>query len=192
MQELRPGVHPLKNLYFIESDEVRFEGNTLTELVNAVWGYRRRAGLPEGDPFAEVQQQICVRDPGACQEVAVLNRQPVAEDRVLLGKVSARAAELLDLRMQKKLRFVSRAEADVRADKCASCPFNVDYSGCTSCQKNLEDILAATLTPQLTHERLNKRACRLAGEELSVSVYVDGQTFLNEAPSHCWRNPIDL
>lgn len=191
MRELRPGIHPLKNLYFIESDGVAFEAETLSKLVHLVWSYRRRAGMPEGDPWAEVQEQICSRDPGACQEVLVLNRQPVAEDKELVGRVSARAAELLDARQRKKLKFVSRAEQDDRAGKCEDCPYKVDYSGCTSCQKNLQDILAATVTPQVTHELMLKKACKLSGEDLSVGVMVDGQTLLNEAPSHCWRGPLD-
>jgi len=192
MKEIRPGIFPLSQLYFVEKDGVRFEGKDLHSLVNSVWGYRRRAGLPEGDPFAEVQEQICSRTPGDCQEVAELNRQLVPEDKVLLGKVSARAAEWLNKRMKHELRFVPRAEQDVRADKCAGCPLNVDLSNCPSCQKNIGEILDAVANPLVRHERLNKRACKLSGEDLSVSVMLDRQKFLEESPSHCWRHAVDL
>jgi hypothetical protein len=193
MQQLRPGVYPGPQGYrFVEKDGVEFEDSDVNKLINRVWGYRRRNHLPEGDPFAEVHAQICTRYPGACQEVVELTRQPVPEDKVFLGKVSARAADWLDARNKKKLKFVSRAESDNRADKCTNCPHLVDYSGCEGCKKLLAEFLTATVVPDVLHERMMGKACRLSCEDLSVGVKLDGQKFLQEAPSHCWRNPVDL
>lgn len=191
MQQLRPGTYPLNELYFIESDGVRFEGKDLSAIVNAVWGYRRRAGLPAGDPFAEVQAQICSRTPGDCQGVEELDRQPVPDDKELVGKVTARAADWLNERSQKKLRFINRAEQDARVEKCSHCPLNVEYK-CGPCKKNIAEVLSAVVAPQIPHERLNAHACRLSGEDLSVGVMLDKQTFLDESPSHCWRHAFDL
>ena len=187
-------LHPEGGRYFIDEDGVCHKATSWPELVVKVVNYRKRAGKPPGDPRAEIEAQVCARQPTYCQDNPPAppptrrDTRGAAGTGNLTARVQKWLAGMLSLKRSGAIHKVSMDEARRRAEICARCPAQKDFSGvCGSCKamrKQSGQILLGT------DKRINSalRGCSILGEDTSISVQLAvspvGETGL---PAECWR-----
>lgn len=183
-------MHPKDGYFFRESDGATLHDTSWKRVIARVAAYRRRAGLPPGDPEREVHEQGCQRNPNLCYDdtspAAVVTRK--AERRITVkGMVLKWFLAMRDKVRNNHIGFVSAGEAARRASICQGCPKNVDYpGGCSSCKTAVRESRAAILGGRPVNPRLN--ACSVLGEDTACSVHLDDHRVLNnDLPGHCWR-----
>jgi len=88
-------------------------------------------------------------------------------------------------------RFVSAAEAQVRAEICAGCPRNVPISGCSAC-RNLVGLVFNVIGNRKTPLDSKLKACGVCRCELKAAVHIPLEAFPvvagHDYPTWCWRN----
>lgn len=178
---------PRDGYFYVEADGTRLVGQTWSGVVARVRDYRRRNGLPPGDPLNEVHEQACKRNPNLCSainEATVQARKLVS----LKGRMLGWLALMRKNRAKAPLAFVDASEAKRRADICASCPMNAHLkSGCGACKRALaemrKDLIGGERSPD---PRLS--GCLVTGEDLAASTWIDQvRVDLPAAPAVCWR-----
>lgn len=188
MRTLNVNLYPRDGFFYKESDGTRIGGDTWAGVIRRVAAYRKRAGLPAGDPEREVTDQACTRSPVLCSEVdaTTLKHRRIASIKGRLLKW------LAGIRSQKaregSLNFVDAEMAKRRADYCAGCVFNTPLpGGCGTCTAAVNEIRKELLGPK---RRLDPRVagCNMLGEDCVVSTHLDEVRVDNsELPGHCWR-----
>ena len=109
MKRINDGIYPKNGGYlFIESDQSRHVGTSPGNLLLRVVAYRKRAGLPAGNPEVEIQNQICERNPGICYE-SDKGSMPVAMKRTasVKSRVLKWCSGLTGRKQNGDLKFVS-------------------------------------------------------------------------------------
>lgn len=187
MRTLNPNLYPRDGYFFIESDGTRIGADSWGGVEKRVVAYRRRAGLPPGNPAQEVADQACKRNPVLCQDVdeTTLKARRIASIKTRLLKwlagIRARKAR------EGRLDFVDADMAKRRADYCAGCPHNTPLpTGCGSCTQALKEIRNELLGRRRQDSRI--QGCNMLGEDTVVSAHLDEIRVNNpELPGHCWR-----
>ena len=85
--------------------------------------------------------------------------------------------------------FVDQAEAERRAAICATCPLNVQVSGCLGCS-GVSKLVRHIRNKRTTSFDPNLHTCEACGCELKVKVLVPLDVIDNtgvEYPEHCWQ-----
>lgn len=158
------------------------------DLIVRVTEYRRRNGLPEGDPKNEVHEQACQRNPNYCSEQPEKFILPPETRRQSMKVMILRWLADLRPRIQ-SLRFVPPAEAQARAEICLKCPRKSSLpTGCSSCRTAVREIRSELLGPnRKIDERLNNLGCESIGLDLGTATQLDIQRLDDPTlPSYCW------
>jgi hypothetical protein len=183
MKTLNPNVYPHGGYYFLDSDGARLFGQTWQGVIARVIAYRKRAGLPPGDPPNEVVAQACQRNPVLCRDdnglTAVQTKKASLKTRVIQW--------LNKLKADKWNQFVDTQLARDRAQVCAGCPKNTSLpGGCASCKAAVKVLREEIIQKRFQDGRLH--ACEVLGEDLPTTVHLESQTVDNpELPGCCWR-----
>jgi hypothetical protein len=188
MQRINVNLFPKTGFIFKESDGTTIAGNTWAGVVSRVRAYRKRAGLPPGDPESEVRAQACQREPTICNEDdgqhAAAVKVASLKSRVLQWFASIRKSSKRDIS-----EFVSFEKAQERANICAGCQFNQALpEGCSSCSQAIKELRQEVIGGRHVDSRLVNHGCSVLGSDLATQAWLDLLT-VNQAelPGHCWR-----
>lgn len=185
MRSINPNVFPkdTAGYVFIESDGARLFADGWAGVIARVKMYRKRAGLPPGNPEEEVKAQACARNPTICRESGPADltkaRNVPLKSRVI--------AWLNKLRADRGRSFVDEETRRARAGICAKCPKNTALpSGCATCKAALSALRKEVIGDRFVDGRL--AACDVLGEDLAASTNIELQAEPNpELPGDCWR-----
>jgi hypothetical protein len=186
MRRINVNLYPKDGYFFLETDGTNIRGQTWPGVVQRVINYRKRNGLPPGDPENEVSAQACKRNPILC-----VDEDPTTQRQLkitnLKGKVLAFLAGIRAIKAKKELRFVEASTAATRAGICAQCPNNQSLpEGCASCRKAVKEFQKEVLGTRPIDGRIS--GCIVTGEDLPTSTNLDLQTVDSpELPGFCWR-----
>lgn len=187
MLRINANLFPRDGYFFKESDgtilraEVGWAG-----VITRVRAYRKRAGLPEGNPEQEVVAQACARNPNHC--VSESNEQEEQRRVVSLkGKLLGWLSKMVRQSKKVPVVFVSAELAKSRADICAVCPKNQSVAeGCSSCRAAMREMRQALIGARTIDKRLT--GCVETYEDLTCAIWIEEQTIANDRlPSNCWR-----
>lgn len=190
MRIFSTGRYPPGGYRFTDNDGTHFEGTSVEDVAAKLREYRDVNNFPPGDPEVEVNEQLCERFPSLAVEVPEIIR----DDRTIVSRV----CETLrgwnrEMQMKRKPVMVDLSTAGTRADTCAGCRHNVNWHLlCTPCELASTSILEPYVSPNKPATRLKGRACEIAGDDLSVAVWLNGSSIDTEA--NCWRKapPVDV
>lgn len=189
-------LYPTRGRYFIERDGSTHRGETWKDVIRKVKEYRRRNGFPEGDVAAEVNAQVCEREPQVCNTVTVTSGSKPKR----VGLAETIRGRILDwvreMRRHKHvtgqpLARVSAAEAAARAEVCARCPRNKDISAsCSTCAGTLaafrKDLIGGD---RALDDRLG--GCEALGIDLKAAAHLNESRVVSpDLPANCWRKAI--
>jgi hypothetical protein len=165
------------------------------ELMDRVKKYRNANGIPLGKEFEEqLGSEVCSQEGWGspmCEEqdwpITVKNRQIGVFDVVNFLKV-------LKHWLVNRPEFVGQEEAETRAAICASCPHNVEVSGCLGCT-NVARLIMEAVNDRKTSQDQELKNCRVCGCVNKAQVWVPKETLaqgvtaeMREAfPDHCWK-----
>ncbi len=183
MNTLNPNVYPKGGYYYKESDGTKIVGQTWSGVVSRVANYRKRAGLPIGNPEQDVVNQACSRNPEICR-----NDNGVRVEQTKRASLKSRVLSWLALaKAHNESPSVPEEVARARANVCAGCPLNTEVgSGCSSCKQALGEARREILGRTRQDSRLH--GCAETGEDNVVAVWLERPTIDNPVlPPHCWR-----
>jgi len=183
LNTLNPNVFPKGGYYYLESDGARIVGQTWSGVVSRVANYRKRAGLPPGNPEQDVVDQACSRDPGICR-----NDNGVRIHQTKRASLKTRVLQWLALaKAHNESPNVPPETAHARANICAACPMNTEIGGgCASCKQAIGEARKEILGRVRPDHRLH--GCAETGEDNQVAAWLERPTIDNPAlPAHCWR-----
>lgn len=180
-------LYPKDGHFFTESDGTSIRADSWPGVIRRVAKYRERAGLPPGNPEAEVMEQACKRNPSHCVRDDP-TRAEMLKKVSLKGRILNFLASLRRMRDKTSIEFVDKPEADRRAAICAACPNNTPISeGCSSCKVALTEMRGDILgRGRPIDSRLV--GCVVTGEDLPTAIFLNQPTIERpELPGHCWR-----
>lgn len=177
----------------------KHRASTFDELVSIVTKYRVSNGIPLGNVVAEIEDQICSRDPKRCRDVkpAALNTSMVTKFIQLMYRFKAKGSKLID-----------QSEAERRASICQICPENKPEQEarsvvkCKSCAKKLLDRMATgginmirtqILKGKSTSKDGDLKTCAVCGCDNKLSVWIPldvlkvSETEKVQFPGVCWK-----
>lgn len=190
MKRINDGLYPKNGGYlFIESDQSRHVGTSWGNVLLRVVAYRKRAGLPAGNPEVEIQEQACARNPGICYESDRGSMAtPMKKTASVKSKVLKWCSILTGRKQNGDLRYVSLQETHDRVNICAACPKNMAYTdGCSSCKKAIKEF-RNNLASGRPLDSVRLHACSVLGEDAGIATHLDEPRVNNpELPNHCWR-----
>ena len=195
VKKINLNLSPPEGYEFRETDGTLLVGTSWRGLVRVVAKYRAGAKLPPGNPFAEIMEQACRRNPSLCTESNTVPYPQQTKDprsgiklRVMHWLVAwGKQARSLD-----GIRFVDAETARKRADVCAKCPRNALLpTGCGACRKSLASLRSNVIGGhRATDGRLG--GCDVLGSDLPAAVHLD-EIRIDDTnlPAECWRK-VDL
>lgn len=183
-----PNLYPDNGYIFTESDGVKLRGESWRDLESRIRGYRAVNGFPPGDPWAEIQIQVCSRQPSFCREEgpAVVNggQSPMTlNQRVVQWFVA-----MVGLKRVNRLPRVDDVEAARRAAICARCPRQAALNAsCEACLESIKTARKAVLEGADSLHR-NLQPCGALGEDPSIAVHIEQEpSGVAGLPAECWR-----
>ena len=194
MRIFSTGRYPPGGYRFTDADGNLFEGDSVADVAAKVREYRDVNKFPPGDPEAEVNEHLCQLFPSMAVEVP----EVIQNDRSIV----ARVCETLrgwnrDMQLKRRPELVDLPTAGARADQCVNCKYNVNWHlMCTPCELASTSILDPYVAPARPSTRLKGRACSVAGDDLSVAIFLNvrktGSLIETDVP--CWRkaDPVDV
>ena len=188
-------LYPDGGRYFLDEDGFKHKSDNWPSLAIKVANYRKRAGKPPGDPKAEIEAQVCARQPTYCQHDPPPPSRQASQQAVFRENAGALTksamrwlAGMLTAKRSGGIRKVSTEEARRRAAICASCPMQRDFSGvCGACKATRKQAGALILG---TEKRVNSalKGCLALKEDTAISVHIEQPATGNpELPANCWR-----
>jgi hypothetical protein len=190
MMEVNRNLFPPDGYVFVERDGSRLRGEGWKDLEARIRGYRAINGMPPGDPWAEIQVQICSRNPSFCHEEGPPvppqgHHSLTFNQRVLQWFVHAIGLKRVD-----RLGRVDDATAAARAEICARCPAQKSLNhACEGCLASIKESRKGLLNGA-TSLHQNLQPCAVLAEDCQTSVHVEQPpTDVPGLPGHCWRRP---
>lgn len=179
--------------YRQEESGLEIYGGDYYDLKEKVRKHRQINQFTGGNLDDEIQTQICTRMGPGTRAFFCRPCQPYAFGSIDLEDV----AHFLKTTASwvKKPTFVSQAEADRRAEICASCPQNIGITGCTGC-RNLVKWTFQLIGHRSTPFDTKLGACAVchcsnqAQIHLPLEVLKKGITKRMVFPDHCWKKPL--
>ena len=183
MTKLKVNMFPKDGHFYKEADGYIHRAGSWKRVIAMTQDYRRRNGLPMGDPEADVIAQACQRNPALCYEEYPHQREQRKKASVK-GRVLAWLNRIL---ARPERKYVSPEEAQSRASICAGCPKNTKIAeGCSSCRAAIKEYRNKLVGNRPGDARIE--ACSELGEDLVVSTWLDEvRVEAPEAPANCWR-----
>lgn len=186
--ELNPYLYPPGGYSFKEANGFEVRAADLSGLITAVKDYRKHSNQPEGDAYAEIVAQICERGPQTCRGVPTRAEVTTPAQIRLVARVVLSTNELRET----KQTLVKSPDAYARAEVCKLCIHYKEWSRfCPPCKANATELLKEIVRPEVPVGTVAGCACDLAGDDLSVAVWLDRRLRLNDAPAACWRTGRD-
>lgn len=188
MRRINVNCFPKSGYFFKEADGTIIRADVgWAGVIARVKAYRRRNGLPPGDPETEVHEFACRQNPTICTEVS--NEQIMTTRRVSIkGKLLAWLNKMIaHFKKEGQPTFVSAELSRERANICARCEFNTPISeGCSSCRKAMNEMRRAIIGGRDIDTRVT--GCLVLNEDIPTTVWIEQQTVEHgELPAHCWR-----
>ncbi len=161
---------------------MEFVGESVGKVAAKLAEYRETNKFPAGSPVAEVHAQLCERFPECC-----VDDSPQVDGQELVRRVVIQAKKwLIDAQMRKPQIFVAPDVAKSRSESCANCPHNWNWKLlCQPCQLAASDLFEPVIAPRKPNAELDGRCCEIAGDDLSVAVWLEGPKI--EVKCDCWR-----
>lgn len=187
MKEFNPNIYPPDGYSYVESDGSKHREDSWKKLETRIREYRERNGLPVGDVWADLMNQICAKFPGFCRETTPFQLLPNTlmqfNQRVLEWY-----AHCVRLKRINGWRRVDEAEAARRADICRRCPKQQSLNtACQACISSI-DMARKALMDGAESKHQNLMPCGATGEDTLVSVYGDLPRISDVTlPPECWR-----
>lgn len=186
MKKINVAIAPKAGYFFLEKDGTPIRGmGSWRSVIARVASYRKRNGLPPGDPRTEVNAQACEREPNNCNDT----EDPVTKAALKVASLKGRVlAWLSGLRGRAdSLLWGDGENAAARIAVCLSCPAHTSITGgCGSCKKALSEVRKALAGPR--HIDPRAAGCVILGEDVGINVWIDQPTLDNpELPACCWR-----
>lgn len=190
MKRVNVNMHPKDGHFFKLADDAVVFGLSWTEVIARVVAYRKRNGLPPGNPEEEVHAQACQRNPNLCYDDTGVSQQAYerTEKRITVkGKVLKWFSDMVNRLRNHDIRYVEPAEVAKREAICGLCPKNIAYAeGCSSCKAAVKEFRSTLLVKRRVNASLN--ACSVLGEDTATSVHFDEHRVTNsDLPANCWR-----
>lgn len=162
-------------------------------LLKMVEEHRNANNIPMGILWKQEVESQC------CKEIISLHPdyKGCVDEMGHEGKYEGRIWSLDDIRrflqfvitwLAKGGKFVEQAEANRRADMCASCPKNRDVGGCAGCN-GIKRLVGAIKGNRHTHRDNDLRVCHACGCWLETKVWIPKDAMNPEdAPyvENCW------
>jgi hypothetical protein len=177
---------------------VQLKAATKDLLIKAIFEYRLRNDIEQGDIERDIDRQYCTKYPDACEkEPSDYGRggpsSPPGES--MLSRVSRWAAYMVAKMPKGGWPFVSEAQAVARGTICSGCALNVAWrGGCVGCTKSTATILLQLKALKKTAIDGKVFGCLGCGQENSVAMWIQkeslgGLTAEQSArmPDFCWR-----
>lgn len=189
--KIKTGLHPTGGYFFLESDGSRHIANGPINCIRKITDYRKRNGMPPGDPKADFFRQHCERNPTHCFSAAEVPHAgvaavPTSKPRSLKGSV---LSWLMRMRGRRgDLRWVSDQETRRRVDICLRCPKNQNISGtCSSCKAALGGLRSEILGGKVLVDA-RAAGCAALNEDIPISAMLDDAAVEPAGlPGQCWR-----
>lgn len=186
MKKVNVSIAPKTGYFFLEKDGTPVHGTgSWRSVIARVTSYRKRNGLPMGDPRAEVNAQACEREPNNCHDT----QDPVTTAALRVASLKGRVLGWLSsIRAQgESVLWGDGENAAARTAVCLGCPAHTAITGgCGSCKKALTEVRKSLMGPRNIDPRA--AACVILGEDVAVNVWIDQKTSDNpELPPCCWR-----
>lgn len=187
MKKFNNNLYPSGGFFFKDADGVVHREKSWAKVAAKVTAYRARAGKPIGEPLAEVMQQACQRNPSLCYEDGIRPASPKPPTS-LKQRAILWLNTMLGIHRKTKLELVTPAEAERRAQICATCPLNtpMGVSSCASCKQAAKVLRQELIGARKRDQRLE--GCSVLGVDLVSAVHLDEpRVARNDLPAHCWR-----
>lgn len=167
---------------------------TWNDLITRIRNYRLANGMSLGVNFEEtIGSEICQQQ--GWSEPRCLQEEPTPLKQRVIGMHDVVSfLKVLKHWLLKDPTLVELEEADRRAHICATCPYNVNVTGCAGCTNIAGMIFSATGDRQTSHD-LQLRNCQVCGCVNKVQVWVPKETLdqgltpeMRESlPDWCWK-----
>lgn len=189
MRTFNPNLYPDGGYVFTDRDGTRIRGESWKDLESRVRGYRAVNGFEAGDPWAEIQNQICANQGGLCREEGPPPAPPTAAAHSMTfnQRVIQWVAEIVQKKRVNALPRVDDRTAAARARICAKCPKQKGLNRvCQSCILSISQAEKAVLGGKSLHRNLSP--CSVLGQDCAIAVHVEQPRSNNpELPANCWR-----
>lgn len=192
MITINPNLYPSDGWWFRDANGTRHPVNGsasgLNALINSVADYRKRNGMPMGDPHTEVTVQICSRQPGLCRDSQQVSPPGPFIKADLGKKVLNWIQRMVGDKRAGNLRKISDQEALKRGEICARCPKQVGLPlTCGRCLDDIAKLRRALLDGKdPVHQGLG--ACSIFDDDLQTVIHFEtGKAPNTDIPDYCWR-----
>lgn len=167
-------------------------------LITALTNYRIANSLDIGRPDIDVDEEMSGRSPTYITPFStgeIAKGKAEAKKKTFLDQVKDWLANRYALRDRNAIKYVTRVEANRRANICARCPQNREWrNSCTACVANVERNVVMLSKNIKTQQHGVLGGCALFGHENRVAVVLDKKNlahanrpeYKGKAPKACW------
>lgn len=184
--------------YIQKETNATLSAPSMMELLMNVRNHRLANNLPIPLEWKrDVEHSLCEQlPPNFCRHIPGTRDIPLPPAHRPLSVVEAiTGAKIIGAWLFKGFAKVSQEEADRRSKICASCPFNQQSDGCTTCSSNaMREAVESVLGKSKTIAHDNLHVCNVCGCTLKVAVWCPIELIQKHkpdkqseyAPSFCW------
>lgn len=193
MVRLNPSFWPSEGWVFTHSG-IRFSAGDRAPLVEQVAAHYARYGIP-GDADADIEAQICERNPHLCREsdpsVDKLPQQPRHVDETLTQRRLKWLTVAYNRFLSEKIpSFEQPSEVLRRSQICDACALKQpDPAGCPACV-TASAAMRAQLVKAAQTAGTRVGTCGADGADIPVAVRVPGIPTTYTLPDNCWRKAV--
>jgi len=187
MKKFNTNLYPSGGYFFRDEDGHVHRDKSWVRVAARLAEYRKRAGKPVGRPLDEVTAQACQRNPSMCYEegtrVSPNKPPPSLKARVLMWLNT-----MLTENRKLPVATVTPAEAESRAQICATCPANtpMGVKSCATCRQAMKTLRQELIGSRKRDQRLE--GCSILAVDLASAVHLDEVRVTRaDLPAHCWR-----
>lgn len=190
MMEVNRNLYPDGGYQFTERDGTRIRGESWKDLEARIRGYRAVNRFDPGDPWAEINIQLCARQPSFCREEGPPVPPQGHHSLSFNQRVQQWFVHALGLKRVNRLGHVDDGEAARRAAICARCPAQLSLNhACEACLASIKTSREGLLDGRPSRHQ-NLQPCGVLGEDCQTTVHLQQPaTQVPGLPGHCWRRP---
>lgn len=181
-------------IYVHESTGMTIKAKSWNELVKRVRTYRLANGISLGPNFEETVGETVCKQQGWGAPVCMEQAPPTVEKRQLGTMDVVNFLKVVKHWLFHNPTLVEAEEADRRAAICATCPYNVEATGCFGCT-NIAGLMFDVIKERATSHDGQLKNCQVCGCVNRAQVWVPRETLdqgvtpemREEFPAHCWK-----
>jgi hypothetical protein len=188
MMTFNQNLYPDGGYLFTDRDGTVLRGDSWRDLEKRIRGYRAINNFSPGDPWTELQVQVCARQPSFCREEGPGPVNGGHHSTTLNQRVINWFIHVIGLKRVNRLPRVDDNEARRRADICARCPRQTSLNkACEACIASIVTSRKAILDGQASLHQ-NLQPCGALGEDPTIAVHIEQSPSDNpHLPAECWR-----